>query len=258
MNPYILFYITGIKNIAISGENHSFPVENQGSIVSIDVLMKKYCLEGIKVWFSEDTFIDQVMKENAYQLVELFLINIIGKLNAMADKFTIQENQIYNPNEVNKDGIFTARTTIGIECSTLAIPIYSIEQFSKIFSGIPSDSEKRDRLLVFSSIMKIENIAIRYLIQYEFLMSLVSARHRQKDVTDYINHIFNPSDPTHTIGFHQTRRPGKTFSEDDITYLRNILAHNDSNAIPEKINQIISGMSQAINEVIFFCLDTTP
>ena len=77
MNPYILFYITGIKNIAISGENHSFPVENQGSIVSIDVLMKKYCLEGIKVWFSEDTFIDQVMKENANQLVELFLINII-------------------------------------------------------------------------------------------------------------------------------------------------------------------------------------
>ena len=33
--------------------------------------MKEYCLEGIKVWFSENTLIDQVMKNNAYQLGEL-------------------------------------------------------------------------------------------------------------------------------------------------------------------------------------------
>ena len=74
--------------------------------------------------------------------------------------------------------------------------------------------------------------------------------------TDSQNH-FNPSRKSYKIGFHKTRRPGKTFDEDDITYYRNILAHNDSSAIPKEFDRTISTMSRAMTAVIFFYLDQT-
>lgn len=114
-------------------------------------------------------------------------------------------------------------------------------------------------MLVFSNIMKIDNMAIRYLMQYEFLMGIVPQQNNkkyrvQKDVTDFIRDKYNPTLEFNRIGFHPTRRDGKSFDEDDISYYRNILAHNDSSAIPENFETIIATFSKAATKVIFFAL----
>ena len=255
MNPFVVFNISGIEGIAVNGECQVFPVEEHENIISIEILQDDLSIIGVKILFASDTIISSSIMDSARQTVELFIANIIGHLDVVVTKFAIQTGYIYNPNEQPRESPFVINDMILAVDTVSLIAQHPIQRYEGLFLNLPIGSEKRDRFTVFGNIMKIKNIAIRYLMQYEFLVSLVSPNRKQKDVTDYIQNHFNPSRKSYKIGFHKTRRPGKTFDEDDITYYRNILAHNDSSAIPKEFDRTISTMSRAMTAVIFFYLD---
>ena len=105
--------------------------------------------------------------------------------------------------------------------------------------------------LLFST-MRIDDIFVRYLMQYEILLGQVTNEHTQKEVTDYIKKVYNPANKDRQIGFQLTRRPRRKYKEDDLTYNRNLLGHGDiEKAVSEeKIRQL----SRSIMDVLWFSL----
>lgn len=99
---------------------------------------------------------------------------------------------------------------------------------------------------------KIDDIFVRYLMQYEILLGQVTKEHTQKEVTNYIKKVYNPANKDRQIGFQPTRRPGRKYKEDDLTYNRNLLGHGDiEKAVSEeKIRQL----SRSIMDVLWFSL----
>lgn len=260
MNPYITYKIAGLNGLSISGEFKTFSVTGQEKIDSIEMLIDDSTIQGIKVFFTPDTVIDKQLADNTYQVVYLYLANVIGELDAVVRGLSIKSDETYNPNLPKKDGPIIFNDMILIADSLSVTVNYPIERYGQLFAEIPTDESKKDKLLLFINIMKIDNIAVRYLMQYEYLISLVSPNRSQKEVTDFIRDQFNPSRAFNKVGFHATRRPKKTYDEDDITYYRNILAHNDSSAPTEDedLEKIIKTMNQAIKEVIFFKMNQMP
>lgn len=100
--------------------------------------------------------------------------------------------------------------------------------------------------------MRIDDIFVRYLMQYEILLGQVTKEHTQKEVTDYIKKVYNPANKDRQIGFQPTRKLGRTYKEDDLTYNRNLLGHADIEKVvsEEKIRQL----SRSIMDVLWFSL----
>ena len=100
--------------------------------------------------------------------------------------------------------------------------------------------------------MGIDDIFVRYLMQYEILLGQVTKEHTQKEVTDYIKKVYNPANKDRQIGFQPTRKLGRTYKEDDLTYNRNLLGHADIEKVvsEEKIRQL----SRSIMDVLWFSL----
>ena len=254
MNPFIIFDVKGLDGISVQGEVQEFVTSSCDNIEAIGFILDDHNIVGIKVRFPAKTVIDKKLIDNTYQIVELFLASIIGELDVVANGYTLKTGQVYNPNLPPTEGPIIVSDIMMI-CDTLSVTCsYPLERYEKLFLALPIDNNTRDKILVFSNIMKIDNIAIRYLMQYEFLMSLVAPHRVQKEVTDFIRDTYNPTLAFNFIGFHPTRKPGKTFDEDDISYYRNILAHNDSSAIPDNFEKVIANMSKAATKVIFFAL----
>lgn len=111
---------------------------------------------------------------------------------------------------------------------------------------LDSDNEYAYRL------KKKVNIFVRYLMQYEILLGQVTKEHTQKEVTDYIKKVYNPANKDRQIGFQPTRKLGRTYKEDDLTYNRNLLGHADIEKVvsEEKIRQL----SRSIMDVLWFSL----
>lgn len=80
----------------------------------------------------------------------------------------------------------------------------------------------------------------------------VTKEHTQKEVTDYIKKVYNPANKDRQIGFQPTRKLGRTYKEDDLTYNRNLLGHADIEKVvsEEKIRQL----SRSIMDVLWFSL----
>lgn len=64
-------------------------------------------------------------------------------------------------------------------------------------------------------------------MQYEILLGQVTKEHTQKEVANYIKKVYNPANKDRQIGFQPTRRQGRKYKEDDLTYNRNLLGHGD-------------------------------
>lgn len=116
---------------------------------------------------------------------------------------------------------------------------------------VPEDKADEVYPLLFST-MRIDDIFVRYLMQYEILLGQVTNEHTQKEVTDYIKKVYNPANKDRQIGFQLTRRPRRKYKEDDLTYNRNLLGHGDiEKAVSEeKIRQL----SRSIMDVLWFSL----
>lgn len=72
---------------------------------------------------------------------------------------------------------------------------------------------------------RIGDIFVRYLMQYEILLGQVTKKHTQKEVVEYIEKVYNPANKDRQIGFQPTRKLGRKYKEDDLTYNRNLLGH---------------------------------
>ena len=132
---------------------------------------------------------------------------------------------------------------------TMGAKLIYIEVFDRIDK--PTMTGKMVYPLLFST-MRIDDIFVRYLMQYEILLGQVTNEHTQKEVTDYIKKVYNPANKDRQIGFQLTRRPGRKYKEDDLTYNRNLLGHGDiEKAVSEeKIRQL----SRSIMDVLWFSL----
>ena len=260
MNPYIVYKINGIESVCVSDDSRVFSAVGQEKIESVELLIVDYKIQGIKVSFEPDTVIDAQLEDSTYQIVSLFLANVIGQLDGIAGGLTITASKTHNPNLVKEDGVIRVSERLVIN-ESLSIHIqYPIERFGELFSEIPTDESKKEQLVLFVNIMKIEDDVVRFLMQYEYLMTLVSPKHNQKEVTAFIRDQFNPSVAFNNIGFHPTRRPNCTNDEDDITYFRNQLAHSDLSSYTEnkELKQTVALMNQVIKRVIFFRLNQLP
>lgn len=100
--------------------------------------------------------------------------------------------------------------------------------------------------------MRIGDIFVRYLMQYEILLGQVTKKHTQKEVVEYIEKVYNPANKDRQIGFQPTRKLGRKYKEDDLTYNRNLLGHGDIEKVvsEEKIRQL----SRSIMDVLWFSL----
>lgn len=65
-------------------------------------------------------------------------------------------------------------------------------------------------------------------------------------------YAYNPANKDRQIGFQPTRKLGRTYKEDDLTYNRNLLGHADIEKVvsEEKIRQL----SRSIMDVLWFSL----
>lgn len=129
-------------------------------------------------------------------------------------------------------------------------------ELKKIIAEFPNRAfhinERKDFYYLIQNTMRIDDIFVRYLMQYEILLGQVTNEHTQKEVTDYIKKVYNPANKDRQIGFQLTRRPRRKYKEDDLTYNRNLLGHGDiEKAVSEeKIRQL----SRSIMDVLWFSL----
>lgn len=145
---------------------------------------------------------------------------------------------------------FSSTLVISAECSC-AIQC-NADYFKEMYEKqVPEDKADEVYPLLFST-MRIDDIFVRYLMQYEILLGQVTNEHTQKEVTDYIKKVYNPANKDRQIGFQLTRRPRRKYKEDDLTYNRNLLGHGDiEKAVSEeKIRQL----SRSIMDVLWFSL----
>ena len=173
-----------------------------------------------------------------------------GNPNVYVSKFSMGILQIFNPNSKKAQYEFSSTLVISAECSC-AIQC-NADYFKEMYEKqVPEDKADEVYPLLFST-MRIDDIFVRYLMQYEILLGQVTNEHTQKEVTDYIKKVYNPANKDRQIGFQLTRRPRRKYKEDDLTYNRNLLGHGDiEKAVSEeKIRQL----SRSIMDVLWFSL----
>ena len=178
------------------------------------------------------------------------MVNLYGNPNVYVSKFSMGILQIFNPNSKKAQYEFSSTLVISAECSC-AIQC-NADYFKEMYEKqVPEDKADEVYPLLFST-MRIDDIFVRYLMQYEILLGQVTNEHTQKEVTDYIKKVYNPANKDRQIGFQLTRRPRRKYKEDDLTYNRNLLGHGDiEKAVSEeKIRQL----SRSIMDVLWFSL----
>lgn len=265
MNPYIQFDIRGLSVILDDEDGRVFPVDSDARIESAELLLDEHNnIVGIQVNFSDDTIIDSRLIDDTETVVELFVAHVICELDASVGALSIEGKCAYNPNQPPNDGVLRLSSTIEIGCSATVTSTYGLERYKNLFTDSIFSSNAKYHYLLLNNIMSVDNMVLRYLMQYEFLKSLMSPseghkRVRQRDVTAFIRDKYNPSPSTYRkIGMHLSSLPDKNFEQDDLTHYRNILAHNGSSRLPENYERAIRTLSSAMTKVIYFAIQRLP
>ena len=235
--------------IKAAKEEKSFCVKDD-LIIQIELKQEGLEITGLKVLLKEDSVIDEQVKQTIRRKIERFLVNLYGNPNVYVSKFSMGILQIFNPNSKKAQYEFSSTLVISAECSC-AIQC-NADYFKEMYEKqVPEDKADEVYPLLFST-MRIDDIFVRYLMQYEILLGQVTNEHTQKEVTDYIKKVYNPANKDRQIGFQLTRRPRRKYKEDDLTYNRNLLGHGDiEKAVSEeKIRQL----SRSIMDVLWFSL----
>lgn len=249
MKPYIVFKVSGIKGHIISDEMKSF-APNDDLVESVEITQSSDRIEKIKFILKENATDNRIINQLTKK-VERFIVNIYGKLHPSINKFNLQIEQIYTPNN-DDTSTLQINSCIAISDSITIICSYGIETFKELYDQKSPNPDADNIYMLLYNIMKIDNIVTRFLMQYELLLSLVAPTHKQKEVTEYIKNTYNPVQSYQKIGFHRTRKIGQTYDEDDLTYYRNLLGHNDSS---EMVNDsTIKSCSNVLANVIYFKL----
>lgn len=227
MNPYILFSISGITDLGISGGKRSFPLHSHLPFTALEFLLNQQKITQIKLELSPHTRCTNEIVVQATSLLKLFMINIIGHWSINPQNLQIRIIEVYDPaaRQSSAQISFAEPIKIGEKFSTfLQTPI---NQWAERFPLSFISSEKNLLFEQFYQILQLDNLAFRYLTLYEFLRSQIGSKPSQKKVTSYIKNTYNPAFPESPIAFKPTTRPESTRTEDELTFFRNLLAHQD-------------------------------
>lgn len=259
MNPYINYEVSGLNGIGILSEEHGFNV-NDADIECVQLTDEEENIRSIKVLLHSSAIITADVSERITNRIHLFVAELLGRLDTVPQGFSIRISEIYDPNQSAEESdsleIYSS-VCFGANCSATTLN-HPIVWYKESFDRVPTDSDKQYTMLLFLNIMKIDNIAIRYLMLYELLKNLIPGDHTQKDVVNFIREQFNPSRIPDYIGFKKTRKIGKNYDEDLITYYRNLLAHNDSSDSPADFEETVLHLCRTLVEAIFYQLNQTP
>lgn len=246
--PYIEYKIQGLSGI-IAKEEKIFCVKDD-LIMQIELKQEGLEITGLKVQLKEDSIIDEQVKQTIRRKIERFLVNLYGNPNVYVSEFSMGILRIFNPNSKETQYEFSSTLVISTECSC-AIQC-NADYFKKMYEKqVPEDKADEVYPLLFST-MRIGDIFVRYLMQYEILLGQVTKKHTQKEVVEYIEKVYNPANKDRQIGFQPTRKLGRKYKEDDLTYNRNLLGRGDIEKVvsEEKIRQL----SRSIMDVLWFSL----
>lgn len=251
MMPFVTYKISGVQGEAISDDVRSFAVTDD-LIETVEIIQTDDTICGLKFTLKDTVEVDNKVVAKVTNRAEIFLVNMYGKLQPSIRNFNLKVEQVYDPKQRQADCVELFSTI----CFADRISItrkHRIDIFKDFFEKASSRPDADNTYMLLFNIMKIDNIVTRYLMQYELLLNLVAPTHLQKEVTAFIRDVYNPTKLINKIGFHQTRRPGKTYDEDDISYYRNLLGHND--ASQKVTDETINLFSNALAEVLLFALN---
>lgn len=257
LKPWISFTVEGLQNISVYGESYSFKTTNDNLIEEIQILQEENSITGILCVLKDVDSINDDILQQVCSKVKIFFVNMYGKYLPMLSNFKIKHSGTYHPHPLETDSP-QIKETVQFDVDVSLTTQYKIETFKELYGIKFSTPDKEDDYMLLYHTMTIDNIVTRYLMQYEILLSHVPAsnlkRHLQSDITNYIRDVYNPQHPTEQIGFHKTRKPGKSYDEDDITYFRNLLGHNDSSSGIKINDATISDHCNKLTKVLYFRL----
>ena len=251
--PYIVYKVSGISGFGKSDED-IIELRICDYDVKLDFVLNDSIIQQIIVVFAENVTITSYLKGEITKYIRCYLIALITEFEADLRNFSITIESIYNPNDNNSE--IRLESIIKITDSIRPHLNHKVVAFKKALSKVPNDDDKKEPFLLLENILKIDNIEVRFLMQYELLKSLVQPN-TQKGVTKYIRNIYNPSIEKGNINFLKTRRANKNFWEDNITYFRNYLAHGDVTDT-STLNDFItdtSEYSKKINQIILHAIN---
>lgn len=251
MKPFVSYKVSGVRGHIISGDIRSFTVEDD-HIETVEISQTKDTICGLKFTLKDTITLDRDIVAKVTNKAEVFFVNMYGKLQPSIQAFNLKVEHVYDPKQKQTDCIKVFDTIHFAERLSI-IRGYEIDTFRDFFDKKSLRPDADNIYMLLFNIMKIDNIVTRYLMQYELLLNLVAPKHLQKEITVFIRDVYNPTKPFNKIGFHQTRKPGKTYDEDNITYYRNLLGHND--ASEEVTDEKINLFSNALAEVLLFALN---
>lgn len=250
MKPSVRFKLSGIQLRVDDDDARTFPVTDD-LVETVEILQDKAVMCGMEFTLKEGVRIDEGVVAQATQKARDFLVELCGRLHPSVRSLALKVEQTCDPGQGDTI-LVNAFESVGIRADCQVIKIFEIDRFRDCFGQKNLRGGVDDKYMLLYHILKIGNIVTRYLMQYELLLDLVTEKHAQKEVTAFIREEYNPANPQRMIGFHTTRKPGKSYEEDDLTYYRNLLGHNDGTEgiLEEKIGRL----NDLLLDVIFFAL----
>jgi len=253
MNPYVSFEVSGIEGVTVEKGRTDFLVDNDNVIEKVEIIQENNTFKGFRFDLKKGTSIDASLVSKLTAKAQRFAVNIYGKCNPFVSEFSLKPNQIYDPQNDDNESIM-ATIPMGVIINMRLGIVRPIRHFKEMFEQYSPHSDADDYYSLLFNAMKTNNIVARYLFQYEILLSLVAPNHCQKEVTEYIKTKYNPNAEVNKIGFSQTRKEiKKKYDEDNITYYRNLLGHNDGSS--EVNDKKTNEMSKDLANVLFYAMN---
>ncbi len=251
MKSFITYKIYGMKGSIISGDIHSFSVTDN-LVEDIEISQTNDTICGIKFTLKDNVAVDEDVIAQVDKKAQVFLVNMYGSLHPYIRGFRMKLDQVYDSKREQKNLIELSDSVCFTE-DIMIIRSYGVDTFKSFFDKRSLAPNIENFYMLLFNVMQIDNIVVRYLMQYELLLSLVADHHKQAEVSAFIRNKYNPAKVFGKIEFRPTRKNRKAYLEDDITFHRNLLGHNDgSNKVTDKE---ISELSNALADVLLFALN---
>lgn len=216
---YIKFSLSGFYNVKLNNNQKRKVNHNIINNVFIEEDLKSVTLE-----LNDDINFEE-HKDEIYKYFSHIYFNIISKTGADIDKPKFFLEIIKNDNESLVNENIVIKEECNLSRSYEAFDIYNMV----IESTTALDKHELLYHRIFST-LENPNLIIQFMNLYQMLMELLSKGKRkveQKNVVDYFK-----TNKYRFITFEETRRTGKQYKEDSITYLRNQIGHcEDTNDI---------------------------
>lgn len=280
-NCYIDFKISGLcSKLSDPDKNKFYLYSDKDRIRTVEFFSDNNGINKIRIYYSAPQMISKKIIDNIKSRINLFILSLIKEDGYGIIQRKLKVEMLPAPNQNVPHEYIHIRDSIQ---NTLLSPIAKYED---IFSCVSQfhDGEAKTKLLIFFELLKVEDDRLRYLMGYEFLKSLIGCQEKcklackgQKRVTCFIFRKYNKTKGFNKIDYHKSRKPKtkrkvdntsdadntknadipkgpQEDDEDDITFCRNLLAHNYNTEEYKKYESLIDTMSSVIIDVIFFAI----